>query len=177
MDKNNTLRGFTLIETLLYLALIVIFLGALLPVVLQIADTGAKNNTTQEVDAVARYASERMLYEIRNASSVNIASSSFGINLAASSGAMLSLANFSSTLNPTVFNVASGTLMITRGTSTSIGLTSSNTIVSSLIFSNHSTSTFQNIELTLVVADNSSSTRTEFAVSTTVNTAAEVRSK
>ena len=73
-------KGFTLVETILYIAIVIIMLGAVLPIILQIAGTGSKSNVTGKVYDGARYASERMIYEVRNASSVLVASSSFGVN-------------------------------------------------------------------------------------------------
>ena len=170
-------NGFSLLETILYLALIVIMLAALLPIALQIVDIGAKSSVDQEVYSVARYGSERMKYEIRNASDVNIASSSFGVNFAASSGAALFLTESSGTLNPTKFSVASGTLQITQGTGTAIALIPTSTRVSSLIFLNNSTGTFKNINFVLTIVPSSTSARQEFLATSTITLSAEVRSK
>jgi type II secretory pathway pseudopilin PulG len=170
-------KGFSLLETILYLALIVIMLGALVPVMLQIVDAGAKSSLDQEVDSVARYASERIIYEIRNAQNLNVASSSFGTNFAASSTALLSLAESSTAVNPTTFSVASGTLYVAQGTSTPVSLTPSSTSVSSLIFTNNSTSTFNNVSFVLVLIDSSPSVREEFQATTTIEGTAELRGK
>jgi len=170
-------EGFTLIETILYVALIVIMLSALLPFSLVMISNAAKSSTDQEVYSAAQYVSEELLYQIRNASSVNIGSSSFGTDFVASSGAMLSLAETSSTVNPTTIKVASGTLVMTRGTSSAVSLNSSLTSVASLIFSNYSTNTFNNIGFILTVSDSYTSTKNEYVASTTIKTSAELRGK
>ncbi len=177
MNTMRTSRGFTLIETILYLALVMIMLGAILPLSLQILNSGAKSGTSQEVSSSARYTSERIEYEIRNASSVNVGSSSFGVNLAASSTAMLSLIGSTSSVNPTKFSVVSGTLQITQGTSSAIGLNPTTTKVTSLIFSNYSTGSFNNIGFVMVLNGASTSTRTEYQATTTIAASAETRSK
>jgi type II secretory pathway pseudopilin PulG len=170
-------RGFTLIETILYIALLVIIMSAILPLSLQILGSGAKSTVGQEVYGAARYTSERIAYEIRNAASLNTASSSFNVNLATSSGAGLYLSGFSSSTDPTIIRVDSGTATIIQGTGTPVALNSSGTLVTNLIFSNYSsTSTNRNVGFVLGMANAGTSTRQEFQASTTIRMSVELRS-
>ena len=174
---HSSSSGFTLVETILYIALIVIMLSALVPFALQMIDSSAKSGTAQDVYSAARYASERIKYEIRNASDLNVANSSFGVNLATTTGAMLSLAESTSSVNPTNFSVVSGTLKIAQGANSPVALNPSSTQITSLVFQNYSTGTYHNIGFVLVVSDSSTSTRTEYQASTTIESSAELRSK
>jgi type II secretory pathway pseudopilin PulG len=169
-------RGFTLIETILYIALLVIIMSAILPLSLQILGSGAKSTAGQEVYGAARYTSERIAYEIRNAALLNTASSSFNVNLATSSGAGLYLSGFSSSTDPTIIRVDSGTATIIQGTSTPVALNSSSTQVTNLVFSNYSTSTYRNVGFVLGMANAGTSTRQEFQASTTIRMSVELRS-
>jgi len=177
MNIKSKSEGFTLIEMLLYIGIIAIMLATLLSFSLQMLASSAKSQTDQTVYSEERYATERLTYEIRNAAGVNVASSSFGVNLAASSTAMLSLSEASSPLNPTVFSVASGTFMVQQGTGAPIALNSSSTQVTSLVFSNYSTGTYNNVGFLMNISDSSTSTRNEYVASTTIEGSAEVRSK
>jgi type II secretory pathway pseudopilin PulG len=170
-------KAFSLIEILLYVALIVIMMSALLPVALQIINSGTKSGVTQEVYQSARYVSERIKYEIRNASGINIASSTFNLNLATTTNAGLYLIGYTSSTNPTIISVATGTIRIQQGTSTPIFLHSFDAQAASLIFSNYSTSTYNNVGFTLTMTDASTSTRQEYNASTTLITSVELRNK
>lgn len=133
----NRQRGFTLIELLLYLA---ISSGVLVSLVLfawNVIDTGAKNARQDDVYASARYISERLKYEIRKASDINVASSNFALDLATNAG-QLSLA--SATPNdPTIIDVDNNTLRIKQGAAAVIELNSPMVKINSLIFENYST--------------------------------------
>src|SRR3990167_11538866 len=72
--SSTTLRagaGFTLIELILYVALITIILSAIVPFAWNTVQTGVKSAVQQEVNANARYISERIKYEIRNSTGIN----------------------------------------------------------------------------------------------------------
>ena len=57
--------GFTFIELILYVAIVTIILSALVPFAWSAIETGVKSAVKQEVNANARYLSERIKYEIR----------------------------------------------------------------------------------------------------------------
>lgn len=169
-------QGFTLIEMILYIGLIMIMLVSIVSFSLEMINSGAKSNTEQEVYSSARYASERIISTIRNAKSINIASSSFGTNLVASSGAALSLGESASSSNPTTFSIVSGILTITQGTSGAVTLNPSSTQVTSLVFSNYSTGTYSNIGFTLIMTGSTTTTVNAYQASSTIEASAELRS-
>ena len=168
--------GFTLIELILYVGLITIILSTVAPFVLTIIQSGVKSATSQEVYSSARYVSERIKSEIRNANSIYEASSTFGVNFATSSGVMFSL-NGGIDANPTNIEVVSGAVRITEGTSTPVLLNSSDTIVTNLTFYNYSTTTItRNIGFTLTMTDSATTTRQEYMATSTIKTSVELRS-
>lgn len=170
-------KGFSLIEIVLYIALLAIMMSAILPVALQIINSGTKSGVTQEVYQSARYVSERIKYEIRNSGGINVASSTFNVNLTTSSTAKLYLVGYTTSTNPTIIDVATSTIRIQQGTSTPVLLNSIDTQAASLIFSNYSTSTYSNIGFVLTMTDSSTSTRQEYNASTTIDTSVELRNK
>lgn len=170
-------KGFTLVEMILYVALLAIMMGAALPIALQLVTNGTKSGITQEVYHSARYASERIMYEIRNANGIYDASSTFDVDIATTTGAALYLIGASPATDPTVITVASGTLQIRQGAGDPVALNSVDSRVASLIFSNYSTSTYNNVGFVLTMANAATSTRQEYRASTTINTSVGIRSK
>jgi len=117
------------------------------------------------------------MYEIRNASGLYTASSTFNANLATTAGAALYLVGSSSSTDPTVITVATGTIRIQQGLRAPVALNSIDSYAEQLIFLNHSTSTATNIGLTLTMKAAATSTRQEYNASTTIATSVELRSK
>lgn len=77
MIKNYTIeKGFTLIELILYVALVSMIFATLVPFAWNIINGGVKVGVEQEVYSQARYLSERIKKEIRDAASVSVCSSS-----------------------------------------------------------------------------------------------------
>ena len=125
--------GFTLIELIIYVALISSFLTGAVIFAWGVLQTQGKARAQQEVIYASRMATRRIMYEIRNASSIN------------SVGAQsISLANADTAKNPTVIDVTSGRVRIGYGntgscpTSSPCFLTPSDLVVQSLVFANMS---------------------------------------
>lgn len=167
--------GFTLIELILYLALVTIMLSAIIPFAWNVIGSGAKSGTQEEVNTQARFISERLNMEIRNASGIN--SSDFDTNLALDPNKKLSLSETNGN-NPTIIDVVSGQVQITQGSNPPVALNSTDTRVSNLTFSNFSSADnkTKNIEFTLTVQTLPSSARQEYQFSVSVESDAEVRS-
>src|SRR3989304_4195644 len=145
----NAVKGFTLIELLIYLALVSIFLTAATTSMWDIILGNTKSSVEQEVQESLRYASHRLSFEIRNANSIG-ASSDFGVNLAATPGAALSL-NSPSPDNPTEFRVNNGLLQIKQGSGDWTTITSSALEVTNLVFTNLTVDSSENIKFTVPV--------------------------
>lgn len=160
-------QGFTFIELILYLAIVSIILAALIPFAWNIIGTGAKSAAEQEVFSAARYVSERIKYEIRDASGIN--------SVAATS---ISLANTNASKNPTVIDLAVGKVRVKYGASTVTNLNSTDTNVSSLFFTNYTSgdNKTKNIQFTFTLQSNFNTVRQEYAETTSIRGAAEVRS-
>ena len=63
-------KGFTLLELLVYIALIAVILVASIDFMWSIMNTRTKSNVTQETQQIARLVMDRIAYEIRGAEDV-----------------------------------------------------------------------------------------------------------
>lgn len=160
-------NGFTFIELILYLAIVTLVIGALVPFTWNIIGAGAKSATQQEVFSAARYVSERIKYEIRDAS---------GINSVAPTSISLSNSNVSK--NPTIIDLSAGKVRVKYGSSAAVNLNSTDTNVSSLVFTNYTSgdNKTKNIQFTFTLQSNFNTARQEFIETTSIRGSAEVRS-
>jgi Tfp pilus assembly protein PilW len=121
--------GYTLIELLLYSAVISSLLLALTAFFALTSDSRIKNQTINQVDQQGSYVMDNITQTIRNASSITSPA-------AAASASSLTLVVPTASLSPTVFGLSSGTLQVTEGTSSAVSLTNSNVTLSNLTFTN-----------------------------------------
>ena len=123
--------------------------------------------TAAEVYTQARYVSERLKYEIRNATGINSVAAT-SISLVVSDG----------TKNPTVIDLSGGKVRVKWGAATAVNINSDGTNVSSLIFTDYTSgdSKTKHIGFVFTLTDNSTSVRQEYAESVSVRGSAEVRS-
>ena len=165
-------KGFTLIELILYIALIAIFINGAILFAWDIIYGGAKSGVQREVNKNMRLASKRIEYELRNAS---------GINSLASNSVCLSSAT--ALRNPTRISVSSGQLRIGwgGGSSDCTGLTndepftSNKVAVSDLQFTDNSSgSDSLNVDYALTIQ--STGTRQEWQESQSYQGSVELRS-
>ena len=145
-------RGFTFIETLIYIAIIGAVLTAFVNFILAVSASRNKSYTEQEVNANLRTALSVISHKIKSASGVNLGASIFGLN-----PGVLSLVMTSSTLNPTIISVVSSTgrLQITEGAGAAQYLTSERVRVSNLLFTNltgDSTQSNIGVDFTIIYA-------------------------
>lgn len=159
-------KGFTLIELILYTAIVTIMLSAMVPLSWHIIEGGAKSTTQQEVFSSARYISERIKYEIRRASGIS--------NISAGS---ISLTNFSPD-STTVIDLNGSNVRINKNGTGAVNLNSSDTSITSLVFTNYTSADnkAKHIRLAMTVTDNYVSNKQEYQQSMTLETSAEVRS-
>lgn len=165
----NKQRGFTFIELILYVAILTTMLVALIPFAWNIIGGGVKSATQQEVFSNARYISERLKYEIRNATGINSVSTT-----------QISLSTATPATNPTVIGLSGENLTITQGASSAVNINSANTTISSLTFTNYTSGDTKTKHIQFVFTLNANypaaGTRQEFNETTTVEGSAEVRS-
>lgn len=180
MKNSQFKRGFTLLELVLYVGIVSIVLTSLVTYAWNVVGIGEKSATQQEIYSLARYLSERIKYEIRSANDINFGSSNFGINLAQTPGAKLSLAK-SAPNDPTEIDVAGGLVRIRRGSAvpTPVPLNSADTNVTDLTFTNYTSSDnkTKHVGFTLVVQSRYTGGRFEFKESAiTIESSGELRS-
>jgi type II secretory pathway pseudopilin PulG len=158
--------GFTFIELILYVMMISGILATLIPFSWNIIEGQAKVSVEQEVYTQARYLSERIKKEVRDASGVNTCSAS-----------TISLANLDSTKNPTVFTFGSNQITITQGTAipVAVRLHSIDTAINTFSCTNYTASGSKNIQFNFTMTDNSPSTRQEYQESVSIQSSAETR--
>lgn len=175
--KKST-SGFSYLELLLYVAILIVVMGAIIPFSWNIILTGQKSSVQQEVDSQARYLSDRLNREIRYATGIN--SSSFDLNLASNSSYNLSLIQ-NSPNNPTIINVVGGRVQITQGTNPAAYLTSEATRITSLIFTNRTTGggltgVTKHIDYSFTIEYNSPTDSSQnYKSSVTIQSGAEIR--
>lgn len=160
------MKGFTYIETIIYMSIFVLMMTTLIPFAWNIIEGGAKSATQQEVASNARFAAQVIASAIRGAS---------GINSVATSAA--SFATYNPATNPTVFDVSNGFVRIKQGTASAIALNSNDTSVSALLFTNYSTVNVstRNVQFILTLTGRYATPRQEYTESVTVQTDAEMR--
>lgn len=121
--------GFTLIEFLIYIAVLAVILIFTTGFLWDIILGNVKETSWQEVQQNSRFALTKIGQEIKKATGVNSP-------LPGNSANSLSLIMADPNLNPTVFDIADGKLRITKGASGPYEITSDQVIVSNLSFTN-----------------------------------------
>lgn len=121
--------GYTLIELLLYIAMIGVLLGAVVAFFGMTTDARVKNQSITEVNEQGTYVMDYIAQTVRNASAIT--SPAIG-----ASGSSLTLTVPMASLSPTVFSLTSGVLQVKEGTATAVPLTSSKVQVSAFTITN-----------------------------------------
>lgn len=103
-----TMRGFTLIEFLLYIGILTVVLALACGFLWNIIFGTIKATSHQEVQENGRFILTKMTQEIKKASGVNSP-------LGGATSTVLSLAMANASLDPTVFDLVDGKLRITSG--------------------------------------------------------------
>ncbi len=162
-------RGFTLVEMILYIAIVSIFLTGLVYFTWDIVYGRVRSFTHQEVNQNMRLVTRRVVYEIRNAKSIN-----------SISGNSISLEMADPERNPTVISLSGGRVRIGYGTSgqcpaaNACDLTSNKVNVTDLIFTDLSSGNSKNVKFRISIEGVGE--RKEYQVSETYETSAEIRS-
>lgn len=127
--KQYFLKGFSLIEFIIYFALIALLLVIFSAIVVNLFLTKIKFNIVDEINQNGRLVLERILKEGGNALAINQPLSGGTANA-------LSLAVVDGAKNPTIFDVLNGYLRIKQGASLPVELTSQVVFVEQFIVSN-----------------------------------------
>jgi len=142
-------RGFTLIETIIYIAIIGGVIGAFVSFALSVSNSSNKTYAVQEVQANSRVSLDIITKKIQAATGVNTTSSTFDFD-----PGVLSLSFASSALDPTIIqlNADDGILQIIEGLGDPISITSDEVEVTNLQFTNLTgASNKENIKIDITV--------------------------
>ncbi len=168
ISKNN--KGFSLIEVIIYVAIIGGLLVTLTNFILAISGSRNKSYAQQEVNANTRLALNILTHKIKSSNGINVSSSTFN-----TSPGVLSLSMSSSTLSPTIFTLSNGRLTISEGVTTSQFITSQRVNISSLIFTNLTAdSNHGNVGISMSF-NYASSSDASYNFSSSLNTAVNLR--
>ncbi|MFA7245255.1 MAG: type II secretion system protein [Candidatus Magasanikbacteria bacterium] len=129
-------RGFTLIETLIYVAIIGLVSSGLMKFSMSITSARNKTYVIQEVHANVRDAVVFINKKIQEANGINLGSSTFDTD-----PGVLSLSMSDNSKNPTIISLDedNGKLQVVEGLSDPIFITTEEVLVNNLQFSNVST--------------------------------------
>lgn len=165
--RNHT--GYTLIELLLYVALLGILLSGVAALFGAVGDARVKNQTITEVNDQGRFAIDYMTRTVRNATSITVPA-------LGATGASLSLVVPTGSLSPTVFSISNGVLQVQEGSNAAVALTSSDVVVSNLTVKNVSRSgTSGVVQISLTLDQPGTSTQNQYDYQRTFTTSAGVR--
>lgn len=127
--QQRTQAGYTLIELLLYVAIVGILMSTVTAFFGITADARVKNQTVNEVNVQGTAVMDYISQTIRNATSITSPA-------AAATDTQLTLVVPTGSLSPTVFNLSSGVLQVKEGTATAVALTNSKVQVTALSVKN-----------------------------------------
>ncbi len=166
-------EGFTLIEMLLYVAIVALAVGSFVAFSIAVVNSRNKNYVAQEVQANARNALDIISQKIRTATGVNVASSSFGLD-----PGVLSLAMTDSAQNPAIIDLDQndGVLRVKEGLSSPVAITSDEVRVVNLVFTNLTpVGGREHIKIDLTISFPNPSGDVEFNYSQSLQTSVSVR--
>jgi len=127
--ESNNIKGFTMIELLLYMVILGTMLALLSGFVFSTYQARIKNQTIAETEQQGVQMMETITQTVRNAQQINTPP-------AQSSGASLSVNTHAGATTPTVFDLNGSNLQVKEGTGATVSLTGSRVAVSGLNFTN-----------------------------------------
>jgi len=168
--------GFTLIEMLIYVAIVTLIVSAIVFFGVWAIQVGAKTKANTETLGNARRAMDIMTYEIRRAASVYTPTSNFDIDPGQISLEQASSTGSNENFNFIDFFICGQALCLKREDASAIALTNNSVRVTSLIFNQRLNAMgTPSIRISLTVAS-ASSTRPENTSIINLTTAANLRS-
>ncbi len=171
--KTSALRpfrgGFTLLELLLYFAIVSVMTLVISAFLFSILEARAKSRAIAEVEQQAGNAIQIISRTIRNAENVNFPAPS-------ATSSSLSLDVWDAAKDPAIFDVSGAALRIKEGTGAEIALTSSRVVVSNPVFSNLSRAgTFGVVRVQFTLSYVNPENRNEYDYSKTFYVSAALR--
>lgn len=141
-------RGVTLVEAILYLTLFIVVLGVVINMLLAINSSYKEIRLNREIEISGTVTMESLLREIRNASSIDVSNSQFGVN---PSKITLMGVDESSNAYTKTYDVLDGAFRVSKDGGTPEILTSSLGSVSSLVLKRLTTSASEAIKIELEI--------------------------
>lgn len=166
-------KGFTLVETLIYIAIIAVSVSSFVVFAISVSDSKSKTYVVQEVQGNMRGALGLMTQRMRAATGVNTASSTFGVD-----PGVLSLVMAESAKNPTIIDLSAddGILQITEGLESPVAIISDEVRVINLVFEDLTpTGEREHIRFQITVEYNNTSGDSEYDYSQTLQSAVSIR--
>lgn len=152
LQKNS--RGFSLVETIIYLGLLVLVMVGIVNLLLLMSRTARYLETAQHVQTSATVALDRMVRDIRNAQSVDVAQSTLGTNPGVLTLNTTTVAGVAQTLQ---FYVLNGAVRVKQDGVDLGPLTLSDVTVSSLVFNHITTSVSRGVKVSLSLSSGAQS--------------------
>lgn len=121
--------GYTLIELLIYIAIVAALIAAVSSVVFTLLNGKAKLLTVGETNQNSRAAMDRMTLAVRNADAITAPA-------AGATGTALVLQMPDASVNPTQFSLVNGAIQMREGASAASALTADEVTVRGLVFRN-----------------------------------------
>lgn len=151
LKKNK--RGFSLIEMVVYVSILVFMLVIVLEVVVSITRSQRVIRSVRDIENSALGSLERIERETRGAESISTASSTFGV-----SPGVLMLISTDEDENPRTveFYLSSGRLRVRENGVDAGALTEGNVRVTSLVFRRFATSTVEGIRTEVIIESGTS---------------------
>ena len=170
MKKTLSLKGFTLVEMVLYVSICAILLLAISMFLSFLLEARVRNQSITEVNQQGFQVMSLITSTIRNGRSIQ--TPAIGVT-----GATLSLTTGNPLLNPTVFDLSSTTLRIKEGAASAVALTNKRVKVSNLSFQNlsSSSSTEKIVRISYTIDYNNVLGRYEYSFSKTFSGSATLR--
>ena len=129
-NLKNQEKGFSLVEVLIYSGMLILITFFIVQSIIALVKSHSKVVLDRSVEYSSEAAINKIIGEIKNASSVNTGSSSFGTN-----PGTLSLNGTENSVSYTIaFSVQNGAIVFSKDGGVSVPLTSSDVSVTSMIF-------------------------------------------
>ena len=142
-------RGFSLVEMLFYVVILSLSLIAVLQTLVVVTRSYGVLKYAQRVEQEAAFSLERMVREMRDASSITDAGSTFGTN---PGKLLLGSTDSSGTARTVEFSVDTGKILLKENGAVTGYLTSSKTSVSNLVFRKITTTRSKGVKIEMTVA-------------------------
>lgn len=160
-------KGITLVETLIYLAIVSVLLVALINFGSQITLSRVKAQSLEEVQHNARYALQRISIDVHNTPSINVATYDDYLYLDMDP---------STTDDDIIYTLNNQQLTRQVGTETAVAISSDKVQITNLVFTEIANEAdFRNLKIEITVQDVNYGSRTDFNNQTSLETALTLR--